>query len=244
LRKYPHFGQDGHQTLPHSSPQNLKRLIENGFLSNASDVLKQLMDELATEKKLAKGEVLFEQGDPGETLYAIGSGVLEFSVLSPDGRKLILDVMQEGAIFGEIALFSPGPRTATVIALEAATVWGIKNADVLASLNERPELGVDMIQLAGRRMRWMGQQLRDQVFLPLPMRLAQKILYLVKHNGAQDDVLKLSQAELAEFIGVSRESVSKTLAIWKRDGVIDLGRGTLRILEKENLKKIAESETI
>ncbi|WP_093917331.1 Crp/Fnr family transcriptional regulator [Sulfitobacter marinus] len=202
------------------------------------------MAELATEKRLEKGEVLFEQGDPGETLYAIGSGTLEFSVLSPDGRKLILDVMNKGAIFGEIALFSPGPRTATVIALEAATVWGVKNTDVLASLRERPELGVDMIQLAGRRMRWMGQQLRDQVFLPLTMRLAQKILYLAMHNGTHDNVLKLSQAELAEFVGVSRESVSKTLAIWKREGVIDLSRGSLRILEKENLEKIAASEII
>lgn len=230
--------------MPDSPPKNLKKLIENGFLANASDVLKQLMAELATEKRLEKGEVLFEQGDPGETLYAIGSGTLEFSVLSPDGRKLILDVMSKGAIFGEIALFSPGPRTATVIALEGATVWGIKNADVLASLNERPELGVDMIQLAGRRMRWMGQQLRDQVFLPLPMRLAQKILYLAKHNGADDNTLKLSQAELAEFVGVSRESVSKTLAIWKREGVIDLSRGSLRILEQENLEKIAASDDI
>lgn len=230
--------------MPDSPPKNLKKLIENGFLANASDVLKQLMAELATEKRLEKGEVLFEQGDPGETLYAIGSGTLEFSVLSPDGRKLILDVMSKSAIFGEIALFSPGPRTATVIALEGATVWGIKNADVLASLNERPELGVDMIQLAGRRMRWMGQQLRDQVFLPLPMRLAQKILYLAKHNGAHDHTLKLSQAELAEFVGVSRESVSKTLAIWKREGVIDLSRGSLRILEQENLEKIAASDDI
>jgi CRP/FNR family transcriptional regulator, cyclic AMP receptor protein len=230
--------------LPDSPPKNLKKLIENGFLASASDVLKQLMAELATEKRLEKGEVLFEQGDPGETLYAIGSGTLEFSVLSPDGRKLILDVMSKGAIFGEIALFSPGPRTATVIALERATVWGIKNADVLASMNERPELGVDMIQLAGRRMRWMGQQLRDQVFLPLSMRLAQKILYLAKHNGADDNTLKLSQAELAEFVGVSRESVSKTLAIWKREGVIDLSRGSLRILEQENLEKIAASEDI
>ena len=86
--------------MPDSPPKNLKKLIENGFLANVSDVLKQLMAELATEKRLEKGEVLFEQGDPGETLYAIGSGTLEFSVLSPDGRKLILYVMSKGAIFG------------------------------------------------------------------------------------------------------------------------------------------------
>lgn len=228
----------------HYGPKSLKKLIDNGFLASASGALKQLMIELATEKELARGDILFEQDDEGETLFAIGSGALEFSVLSAEGRKLILDVMYEGAIFGEIALFDPGPRTATVIAVENSTVWGINNKDVLSALNKRPELGVDMIQLAGRRMRWMGQQLRDQVFLPLPMRLAQKILYLASSNGAQTHTIRISQAELAEFVGASRESVSKTLAIWKRDGVIDLGRGSLRIIEKENLKKLALSETI
>lgn len=230
--------------MQHAKTKDLATLIGDGFLSTASEALKELMIELASEQSLAKGEVLFEQDDPGETLFAIGSGSLEFSVLSSDGRRLILDVMHEGAIFGEIALFDPGPRTATVIATENATVWGIKNRDVLAALNKRPELGVDMIQLAGRRMRWMGQQLRDQVFLPLPARLAQKILYLSSNGGTQTQTIKLSQTELAEFVGATRESVSKTLAVWKRNGVIDLGRGSLRILEQENLKKMAFSETI
>ncbi len=222
----------------------MEKLIDKGFLSTASDALKDLMTQLAVESILAKGEVLFEQDDPGETLYAIASGTLEISVLSPDGRKLSLDVMREGALFGEIALFDPGPRTATITATEPSCVWGIKNTDVLAALITRPELSVDMLQLAGRRMRWMGQQLRDQVFLPLPMRLAQKILYLADGNEDSVHTVKLSQSELAEFVGATRESVSKTLAVWKRDGVIDLSRGSLRILKKENLKKIATSETI
>jgi CRP-like cAMP-binding protein len=111
-------------------------------------------------------------------------------------------------------------------------------------MRENPELGIEMLRLAGQRMRWMGQQLQDQVFLPLPIRLAQKILYLAGGNGTAEDTVKLSQSELAEFVGATRESVSKTLAVWKRDGIIDLGRGTLRILKKENLKKIAASKTI
>lgn len=229
--------------MAHFKTTPVEKLIESGFLATASDALKDLMIQLAIENVLKKGEVLFEQDDPGETLYAIASGAFEFSVLSSDGRKLSLDVMREGAIFGEIALFDPGPRTATVIATEPSSVWGIKNTDVLAALVKRPELGVDMIQLAGRRMRWMGQQLRDQVFLPLPMRLAQKILYLADRDGTSLHTLSLSQSELAEFVGATRESVSKTLAVWKRDGVIDLSRGALRILKKESLQKIAFSET-
>lgn len=227
----------------HSHQTPVKSLIAAGFLHNASDALQDLMIKLAKQTTLSKGEVLFEQGAPGETLFAIANGVLEFSVLSPDGRKLILDVMREGAIFGEIALFDPGPRTATVTAIEPSSVWGIKNTDVLAALNKQPALGVDMIQLAGKRMRWMGQQLRDQVFLPLPMRLAQKILYLADGTVGKPSTINLSQSELAEFVGASREAVSKTLAVWKRDGIIDLGRGALHVVDPENLRKIADTET-
>ena len=222
----------------------VQNLIAKGFLATASIALQALMIKLAQEKTLKKGEVLFEQGDTGDSLYAIATGALEFSVLSEEGRKLSLDVMRDGAMFGEIALFDPGPRTATVMAIEPTKVWGIKNADVLAALRNEPELGVDMIQLAGQRMRWMGQQLRDQVFLPLPTRLAQKILYLADGHGVQSSTIKLSQSELAEFVGASREAVSKTLAVWKREGTIDLGRGALRILDADNLRKISESANI
>jgi CRP/FNR family transcriptional regulator, cyclic AMP receptor protein len=221
----------------------LKDLIAKGFLQNASEALQDLATTLARETQLAKAEVLFEQDDAGDSLYVIASGALEFSVMSEDGRKLSLDVMRAGAIFGEIALFDPGPRTATVTAIEPSVVWGIKNADVLKALRNQPELGVDMIQLAGKRMRWMGQQLRDQVFLPLPTRLAQKILYLAKDQTQAAPAIKLSQAELAEFVGASRETVAKILAVWKRDGTIDLGRGVLRILDRGNLENIASSET-
>ena len=89
-----------------------------------------------------------------------------------------------------------------------------------------------------------GQQLRDQVFLTLSARLAQKILYLLTSLPADSSRISLSQAELAEFVGASRESVSKALAGWKRDGLIDLGRGFISVRDESKLRLIAEFETI
>ena len=149
-------------------------LPKTGFLASASQELANLLNSVATDVELDEGEVLFEQGDPGDALYAILSGSLEFSILSREGRKLSLDVMRPGALFGEITLFDPGPRTATVTALEPSRVRGMKHADVLNKIRETPDLGIDMIQLAGERMRWMGSQLNEQVFLPMPARLARK----------------------------------------------------------------------
>jgi len=213
---------------------------DNGFLATASDALRELMSSLAKRSTLKNGEVLFEQGDTGDTLYAIISGALEFSVLSSDGRKLRLDVMHDGALFGEIALFDPGPRTATVMALEPTQIWGVKRSDVLNALRKSPELGIDMIQLAGRRMRWMGFQLSEQVFLNMPARLARKLLHLTENAPSADPVLKFSQAELADFVGASREAVSKTLGVWKRKGIIEHSRGELQVLDTTALKKLAD----
>ncbi|KAE9630427.1 Crp/Fnr family transcriptional regulator [Parasedimentitalea maritima] len=218
------------------------QLPQTGFLSGISEGLKQMLESQATEVKLAPGEVLFEQGDAGDALFAITSGALEFSILSAAGRKLSLDIMRTGAVFGEIALFDPGERTATATAMEASRVLRLRNRDVLSQILRHPELAGDLLRLAGQRMRWMGNQYNEQVFLAMPVRLARKLLHLTSET--RGGRLALSQAELAEFIGATREAVSKTLAAWKRGGVIEISRGGVVILDRAALHGLAEPELI
>lgn len=219
-------------------------LPRTGFLASASDDLRDMLDALSSDVALAKGEVLFEKGDEGDALYAIISGSIECSVLSREGRKLSLDVMLAGALFGEIALFDPGPRTATATALEPTQLRVVRNADVLQAVRAAPDLAVDMIQLAGERLRWMSRQLNEQVFLPLPARLARKILHLTMLNAEEKAELPLSQAELADFVGATREAVSKTMSSWKSARVIDASRGGLRVLNRDALQKISDFHLI
>ncbi len=213
--------------------------INTGFLETASDALRALLTNLAVRKNLSKGEVLFAQGDQGDAVFAILSGSLEVSETSPEGRKLSLNIMHQGAVFGEICLFDPGLRTATVTALEATSVLRIKNADVLQALQDTPSLNVDMIALAGKRLRWLALQLSERSFLPLPARLARKILHLTSDGLSPTDTLVMSQADLAEFVGASREAVSKILTAWRADGHIDLNRGGLVLKNRGSLNKIA-----
>lgn len=218
---------------------NSLRILPEAF-DGASDALRRMMADASVETELAAGEVLMEHGDHGETFYAVVSGTLEVSVISEDGRKLSLDVMHKGALFGEIALFDPGPRTATVTALETSRVRGISNAAMRAAIQVSPGLAIEMLQLAGRRMRWMGSQLSEQVFLPLPARLATKLMHLTAHSTEAQPLLQHSQADLAGFVGSSREAVSKILASWKRAGLVELTRGGLRILEPTALEELAK----
>lgn len=219
-------------------------LPETGFLAQASDRLKAMLSSQATEISLDRGSVLFEQGDTGDALYAITQGTLEFSILSQNGRKLSLDLMAPGAIFGEIALFDPGPRTATVTATETARVLRVRSADVLAQIQAHPELAGDLIRLAGQRMRWMGQQLNEQVFLAVPTRLARKLLHLASVGGDCPQTINLSQSELAEYVGATREAVSKTISSWKRMGVLDATRGALIIRDFDALRDLADPDQI
>lgn len=219
-------------------------LPDKGFLSDASDKLKQMLADQASEIVLKDGDVLFEQGDEGDALYAILSGSLEFSILSVSGRKLSLDMMGAGAIFGEIALFDPGCRTATVTALRDSRLLRVRNSDVLRRIQSQPEMANDLIRLAGKRMRWMGRQMNEQVFLPMPTRLARKLLYLAEVHGHRAEPLSLSQAELAEYVGATREAVSKTLSSWKKAGVIDATRKGLTILDNSALEALAQPDEI
>jgi CRP/FNR family cyclic AMP-dependent transcriptional regulator len=195
--------------------------------------------ELAETVTLSDGDVLFEQGDTGEALYRIVEGDVEISVLSSEGRKLTLDIMRPGAILGEIALFDPGPRTATVTALGPVRLQRIRNSDLQRELARSPELAVDLVRLAGRRMRWMNGQITEQVFLPMPVRLARRLLYLTE---GRDGTLSMSQAEVAEFTGATREAVSRVLGEWKAVGMVELIRGGLRVTDRAGLQALAETD--
>jgi CRP-like cAMP-binding protein len=217
---------------------------QNGFLAEASDALREMLEKVAKDVNLTPGEILFEQGDEAEALYAVLDGTLEVSVLSQDGRKLALNVMRAGSVFGEIALFDPGERTATVTAIENAHIRSVRYSDVVEEVRHHPDLAIDLIRLAGQRMRWMDQQLNEQVFLPMPTRLARKILYLTAGQTASPAKLSLSQAELAEFVGATREAVSKTLSGWKKQGVVEAARGGLTVHDRAALQVLADPELI
>lgn len=209
------------------------------FLKAASDELLRILNAVSTVVDVPAGKVVFSEFDAGDALYIVQSGAIEISTLSEDGRKLGLEIMRAGAVFGEIALFDPGPRTATATAMEATRLLQVRNSDVLRELHQRPELSVELLRLAGSRMRWMNMQLHEYVFLALPARLARKVLHLTMNDTGPNVTFNLSQTDLADFTGATREAVSKTMSVWKHKGIIETGRGKLAILDRAALQQIA-----
>lgn len=214
-----------------------------GFLASASPALVGILKEISKPVEVPAGEVIFHEHDPGDALYIVRSGAVEISILGAEGRKLGLEIMRTGAVFGEIAMFDPGPRTATATTLEATALTQIRHADLMRKTADSAELSRELLRLAGVRMRLMNSQLHEYVFLPLPARLARKILHLTTGMGTER-TFALSQSELADFTGATREAVSKTLSQWKADGLIETGRGKITLHDRDALRAIAGIEDL
>jgi CRP-like cAMP-binding protein len=167
----------------------------------------------------------------------LDEGLLEVSVIAPNGRKLSLNQLHPGSVIGEISVFDPGPRTAGVTALTACRLRAIRNGALVRLMETEPRLIPELLRLAGRRMRWMSQQMEDQVFMPPAVRLAARLLHLAGERGE----VQLSQAQLADYVGVTRELVSKTLSDWRKEGLVGLSRGKITVLDPEGLEDLKES---
>lgn len=206
-----------------------------------SQDLRSVLLAAAKPVKLLAHETLFEEDDQGDALYVMLEGRLELSVVGEDGRRLGLDVLSRGAMFGEIALFDPGPRTATATALEKCRLLKLRHGDLKHAIEGNPGLAFELLRLMGQRMRYMNMQLSEYVLLPLSQRLARKLLYFASKEGGGHPCLRLSHSELAELAGASREAVSKVLSGWNKQGILQTGRGSIELLNQAALRRIARN---
>jgi len=207
------------------------------LLSAATDELRRVMDCIAVRTTLSGGVVLFTQGEAGDSFYIIECGRIEICVYAHDGRKLALDVLRDGDVFGEIALFG-GERTATATALTDCSLRQVRRGEVLATLGRRPELALDFIEILCDRLRVVSRKLEERSFESVPVRIANRLLYLEAKLGGSGDAVTVSQADLADFVGATREAIAKTLAVWRARNWVKLSRGSIRIVDRAALEHV------
>lgn len=200
---------------------------------------------LSTTKRLQAGEAVFMKGDPGNSMMAVLSGRVRICAYSAGGREVVLNVINQGEVFGEIAMIDGGERTADAFAMEATELLVLSRRDFMPFLESNPSVCVKLLEVLCRRLRWTSEQLEDVNFLDLRSRLAKRILYLVDHNddqavGEQPAGVRISQHMLASMIGTSREAVNKQLRFWEEEGVIDVRRGSITVLSRDRLARIVE----
>ena len=192
--------------------------------------------------KINKGGFLFKEGDRGEHVYIIIEGKLKLGTSSSDGRENLLSILGPGEMFGELSLFDPGPRTATATAVTDARLLSLAHDQVIGWVSEHPKVSLQLLGRLAQRLRRSNEVLADLVFSDVPGRVAKAIMDLGERFGVKKaDGLyvnhDLTQEELAQLVGASRETVNKALADFAGRGWVRLEPRSVVVLDIERLSK-------
>ena len=194
--------------------------------------------------EVRKGDIVFTEGEPGDSLYIVMSGKIKVGRRASDGRQNLIAVMGPSDMVGELSLFDPGPRTATATAVTDSRVARLRKSALRPWLNNRPEIAEQLLRVLAPRLRRTNDALADLIFTDVPGRVAKSLLQMASRFGTRDGgVLRvthdLTQEELAQLVGASRETVNKALADFASRGWLRLDGKSVIILDPERLARRA-----
>jgi CRP/FNR family cyclic AMP-dependent transcriptional regulator len=195
----------------------------------------------ATTRTVPRGDTIFAKGDPGNSLYAVCAGTVKISVPSADGKDAVFNLVGEGEIFGEIALLDGQPRTADATALTDCELMVIERRDFLDLVRNQPEIALKLMEVLCARLRHTSEQVEDVLFLDLPGRLAKILLQLTAKAELPVRRVTMTQREIGQMIGMSRESTNKQLRDWEDRRWVRLERGGIVVLEPDALAAVARA---
>jgi CRP-like cAMP-binding protein len=200
----------------------------------------QHVAEVAVPRSFAAQQVIFREGDESDTCYVVRSGHARAIREHVDGRTLALAHFGPGDIFGELAMFDDERRSATVETLDAVDAIALAGSDMRRLLRQHPDIAVKLVIALGRRLRDANERLTRQSFQTVQSRVAVVLNDLVRQAqtegaAAADVLVTITQADIAQLAGSSRESASRFLAVLERAGVITQGRGRITVHDPEAL---------
>jgi CRP-like cAMP-binding protein len=192
-------------------------------------------------RRVVRGTTIFAKGDPGTGLMGVLAGTVKVSVASADGKDIVLNLFHEGEVFGEIALLDGRPRTADATAMSDCELVVIERRDFVPFLSDHPDVMLKFIEILCSRLRRTSEQVQDITFLNLPTRLAKTLLQLTAAEDGSATARKaaVTQREISQMIGISRESTNKQLRAWAKRGWIRLERGGVNVVAPDKLAAIA-----
>ncbi|MCI0466774.1 MAG: Crp/Fnr family transcriptional regulator [Beijerinckiaceae bacterium] len=188
---------------------------------------------LCHTRHVAASEVVFQKGDTGDALFGIRRGQIRIETGTASGGRLTLNFLGAGDLFGEIAALDGQTRTADAVASEASELFVVRRSDFLAFLESEPKVAVKLIGLLCQRIRWASDRFAESVLQPLPVRLARRLCALAADFGSE---VHISQEQLGIYVGAARESVNRQLQQWRQQGILDIRRGRILLLNASRLK--------
>jgi CRP-like cAMP-binding protein len=225
------------------SSSKLSVLRKHAYFADLQpDAFEQLC-RYAKHSTLKKGTPIFSKGDPPTSLVAVISGTVKISISSPDGRNAILNLIGPGEIFGEIALLDGQVRSADATANSNCELFTIDRREFVPFVRSQPTLAMKFIELLCTRLRRTSDQVEQVILQDLPGRLASALLRLTERRtpGGGERSIAITQQEISEMVGMTRESINKQLRAWAARGWVRLEHGAIIVLKPEPLQTLIEA---
>jgi CRP/FNR family transcriptional regulator, cyclic AMP receptor protein len=204
------------------------------------------LDRLVTYMRVAscrRRTVLFRKGDPGTNMMVVLRGRVKVCTHSEDGKELVLNLFSQGDVFGEIALLDGADRTADAVTIDDCDLLVLERRDFLPFLRSHPDACLKLMAVLCQKLRQTSELLEEALFLEGPSRLAKRLVHLAEAFGSpvSDGVqinLQLSQQQLGNMVGMSRESMNKHLRQWREEDLIRIRDGYYVITDLEALQAV------
>jgi CRP-like cAMP-binding protein len=225
------------------SSSKLSVLRKHPYFADLEPEAFEQLCRYAKHSMLKRGATIFSKGDPGISLFAVISGTVKISISSPDGRNAILNLIGAGEIFGEIALLDGSARSADASAHTSCELFTIDRREFIPFVRSQPALAMKFIELLCTRLRRTSDQVEQIILQNLPGRLASALLRLTeKHKlGPQGRTIAITQQEISEMVGMTRESINKQLRAWAARDWVRLEHGVIVVLKAEPLQLLVDA---
>jgi len=229
---------------PRSVARSTLSILRNHpiFCDLEPEALEQLC-RYAKHSTLKRGATIFSKGDPGNSLFAVISGTVKISISSADGRNAILNLIGAGQIFGEMSVLDGQARSADATANTNCEIFAIDRREFLPFMRSQPELAMKFIELLCTRLRWTSDQVEQVILQNLPGRLAGALIRLTEKDklAPEGHTIAITQQEISEMVGMTRESINKQLRIWAGRNWVRLEHGAIVVLDTGALQVLAEA---
>lgn len=196
------------------------------------------MDRTTTMSTCDPGRVFYGPEEAGEVLFLLKKGRVQLYRLSPEGKKLVVSILEPGAIFGEMSLIGQGMHNTFAEAIEECTLCVMSRLDVEQLLVNKPQVGLRIMEVMARRLKEAESKLEDMAFKSIPARLASLLIKLSASQSPNGDVDGYTHQDLAEMIGTYRETTTQTLNDFKNQGWINIERKRIEILDQSALENL------
>src|SRR6202795_1025227 len=230
------------ETRPFSSSK-LSVLRKHPYFCDLDPEAFDQLCRYAKHSTLKRGTTIVSKGDPGNSLIAVITGTVKISVSSADGRSAILNLIGPGEIFGEMSVLDGQPRSADAIANTNCEIFTIDRREFLPFVRSQPALAMKFIELLCTRLRWTSDQVEQVILQNLPGRLASALIRLTEKHKQEPKgrTIAVTQQEISEMVGMTRESINKQLRVWSTRRLVRLEHGAIVVLDAGPLQAIAEA---